>query len=157
MLFTFMNKAHAELTTNKYVEISSLKSEYTIETDPLGWNYNVGRGNTGGWQVTKRAKWTGYGKAELKLNISAVPRYSKKKQDIILVINNTNSKVMPSGNFEKLKDRLVEFSTNHIDNEKGKIALISFNSYANIVSDFTDNYDDLETDIYSLPLSNNTS
>lgn len=157
MLFTFMNKAHAELTTNKYVEISSLKSEYTIETDPLGWNYNVGRDNTGGWRVTKRAKWTGYGKAELKLNISAVPRYSKKKQDIILVINNTNSKVMPSGNFEKLKDRLVEFSTNHIDNEKGNIALIKFNSGATIINGFTNDVTSLNYNISNMSVTNNSN
>lgn len=156
-IFIFMKKAHAELVPNKYVEIKSKNSEYVPENNPIGWNYTLGIENTGGWRVAKHARWTDYGVAELKLDISATPRYSKKKQDIIVVINNTNSNAMPSGNYEKLKDKLREFSKDHIDNEKGKIALISFNSYANIVSDFTDNYDDLETDIYSLPLSNNTS
>lgn len=154
MVFAFMNKAYAELTPNKNVQISSQHSEYVSENNPIGWTYNVGRDNTGGWQVDKKAKWTGYGEAELTLSISAVPRYSKKKQDIILVINNTDSKVMPSGNFSKLKDRLKEFSSDHIANEKGKIALVEFNSSATILSGFTDNNLMLDYEITRMAVTN---
>lgn len=150
IIFLFMKRAHAELVPNKEVKIDSQKTKYVDGGYIAGASINF----KGGWRLVKKAKWVDYGKANLELNIKTNPKYSSKKRDLIIVLDDTNNANVPGGNFDILKNEISKVTEDYLNNEFGSVALISFSDNYNILQEFTNDYEELETKINNLNQSN---
>ncbi len=92
--------------------------------------------NPGSVKVSTTAKWTGLGKAQIKVNLNteAVPKNDYIK-DVILVMDASNT--MTSTDYSNVKDGFVDAMKSILSEEENQVALISFNSEATILSSFT--------------------
>lgn len=129
----------AVLTPVKSIEIESEKLNYKEE-------------NPGSWKITKSAKWTGKGEAEITFDVDSILRKSlkerNKKMDLLFVLDTSDS--MEGEKIAKVKSDTIELIESLLSDGNNKAGLISFNSTSLILSNFTNDKSSLISKINGL-------
>ena len=118
-------------------------------------NLDYDKKEPGSFKVTKSAKWISKGKAQITFDIDTVMKNDTKDNDVILVLDTSDS--MNGKKLERLKADCVELVDSLLADSNNKVALITFGTSSNIVSNFTNNKEDLTNKINSLQTSGNTN
>ncbi len=122
----------------------------SIEIKSESLNYD--KKEQGSWKTVKSAVWTGKNKARISFDVDTVEKNINKDKDIILVIDSSSS--MSSNISDVLLEVLNELES---DSNTNRVALISFDSRARVLSDFTSDLDSIYTLVNELTISGNTN
>ncbi len=98
--------------------------------------------NPGAWKVTKSAEWIDNGKARITFQInSRIKRKAARYSDILLVIDNSGS--MNGQKLSQVKSDAFELVNSVLADQNNRIALVTFETNSEILSDFTNDKDAL--------------
>jgi len=95
----------------------------------------------GSWHIDKSAEWTGKGTAKVTFDVNSIMKTTEKDKDIILVLDMSGS--MEGDRLKMaIKDskELVDYL---LTNKNNKVAIVTFNTTSTIVSNFSDNKEEL--------------
>ena len=109
----------------------------------------------GSWQVEKSAKWISKGKARVTFDVDTTLMSQKEASDIIFVIDTSAS--MEGDKINQVKVEGTSFINDVLSNSNNRLSIISFNSTATILSDFTNDKEVLINQINSLGVANSTN
>ncbi len=118
-------------------------------------NTDFASGEEGSWQVTKSGYWTGYGEAEVTLDVDTNHMIDSENADIIFVFDISAS--MLGEKLDRVKSDSKELISSLFSNENNRVALISFNSTSEIISELTNNEDELISKIDNLQVTGSTN
>ena len=107
------------------------------------------------WQVEKSAKWISKGKARVTFDVDTTLMAKEEASDIIFVVDTSAS--MVGGKLNQVKTDSINLINTILSNTNNQVALIDFNSYATIHTNFTNDKDLLINEINSLEVSNSTN
>ena len=138
---TIIPNVLAEENPIKEITLSSSRSNYETEEG-------------GAWKVNKSAEWIGSGTARITFDVNSIKKTNSKKKDIILILDTSNS--MEGDKLSKIKFDSIELVNSVID-DGGKVALISFNNNATVLSDLSTEKVSLEGQISSLETNGSTN
>ena len=123
-------------------ETSSLQLNYTGPVPSISFssahsNYGTDSTNDpGAWKVDKEAHYIGDAKAKITFNIQSRMKTNKAiKKDIVLVLDNSGS--MSGEKLDKAKKDSVNLATSLLSDSANRIALVKFNSSADILTPST--------------------
>ena len=133
-------KHHTEVI--KSIELTSQRASYT-------------RGNPGAWNVTKSAEWISEDKARITFDVNTIAKTSEKNLDIVMVIDNSGS--MAGDKITQVKHDAIELIDSILSDNNNRIGLVSFNSSATKLSNFTTNKDTLISLVKNLPTGSETN
>ncbi len=100
-------------------------------------NYN----NPGSWHIDKSAKWIGLHKAQVTFDVNSVMKTNGNYKDIILVIDISGS--MSGSKLEKAINDSKELVSYVLSDTNNRVAIITFDSMSTIVSEFSNEKDEL--------------
>ncbi len=109
----------------------------------------------GSWKLDINGKWTSTKNIKVTYNLDTKIKSKNEDSDIIFVINNSFS--MEDNKIIPLKDSLREVINSLLVNENNKVALITFNDTANIISDFTSDSNALNNIIDEIEVTGSTN
>ena len=109
----------------------------------------------GSWQVTKSGYWTGYREAEVTLDVDTTLMMNNQNTDIIFVLDISGS--MAGEKLDRVKSDSKELISSLLSNQNNRAALITFDTYSQIVSDFTHDEELLKNEIDNLQVQGNTN
>ena len=109
----------------------------------------------GTWHIDKSAKWTGSGTAKVTFDLSSVMKTGEKKKDVILVLDISGS--MSGDKMEKMRSDAKELIRYLLSDSSNRIALITFEDTATIVSEFSNDMDDLLEKMDALTVTGSTN
>ena len=109
----------------------------------------------GSWQVTKSGYWTGYGEAEVTLDLDTTLMTNNQYTDIIFVLDISGS--MAGEKLDRVKSDSKELISSLLSNQNNRAALITFDTDSQIVSDFTHDEELLTNEIDNLQVQGNTN
>ena len=110
----------------------------------------------GAWKVTKSAKWIGAGKARITFKVESVAKYANTENlDVLMVIDNSSS--MSGNKIAQVKTDVASLATTLLSGANNNIALVTFNSGAEILSGFTNNAETIVNHINSINGSGNAN
>ena len=118
-------------------------------------NTNYENKEEGSWQVTKSGYWTGYGEAEVTLDVDTTLMASNQYTDIIFVLDISGS--MEGEKLDRVKRDSTELVSSLLSNKNNRAALITFDTSSQIVSDLTNDKDLLLEEIDNLKETGNTN
>lgn len=112
-------------------------------------NLNYNNDEAGSWKITKSAKWESLDEATISFTIDT-NRYVKTiHRDVIFVLDSSGS--MEGDRIEQVKtDAKIAINSILADDPENRIALVDFDSYGSILSDFTTDYDSIAEKIDGL-------
>ena len=120
---TFILNANAQLMPVRSVEIFSEHSSFENNAP-------------GAWKITKTAKWTDVGKARVTFEVESRAKINDtKKLDVLMVIDNSGS--MSGEKLDQVKHDATDLANALLSTGDNKMALVTFNTDADILSDFT--------------------
>ena len=135
-IVSLLLNANAQLVPVASVEISS---EHT----------NFENGEAGAWKVTKSAEWTALGKARVTFEVESIMKYDdSKKLDVVMVIDNSGS--MGGDKIAQVKTDATDLANTLLSDSDNRIALITFNTSAEILTEFSNNKQELISLINSI-------
>ena len=102
----------------------------------------------GTWEITKSAKWTGLGKAEVTFDVQSITKLEDTHKDIVLVMDISGS--MYGEKLEKAKQDSIDLVETILSDSNNRIAFITFDSGSTIVSPFTNNKETLMNQIQAV-------
>lgn len=103
-------------------------------------NLDYDKKEPGAWKVTKSAHWLSNGKARITFDVDSIEKNDDNDRDIIFVVDSSAS--MYFGNTSSVSNNISEVLTElKNDGNINRVALISFNNTATILSDFTADLD----------------
>ena len=129
-------------TPTKSVEIFSENSNYKEK-------------EAGSWKVTKSAEWISKGKARITFDVDTVAKTANQYTDIILVLDISSS--MSGNKLNRVKSDTTELINSLLSNPNNRVALISFESNSQIISEFTNNKEELVNQINGLQVAGATN
>ncbi len=94
-------------------------------------------GEPGSWKITKSAEWVDFGKARVTFKVESVAKYSSNKLDVVMVVDNSGS--MSGVKMSQVKADATDLTNTLLSDSDNKMALVTFNSTAEILSGFTNN------------------
>ena len=118
-------------------------------------NTNYENKEEGSWQVTKSGYWTGYGEAEVTLDVDTSLMTNNQYTDIIFVLDISGS--MAGEKLDRVKSDSKELISSLLSNQNNRAALITFDTDSQIVSDFTHDEELLTNEIDNLQVQGNTN
>ena len=140
---TFILNVKAAEVPVPFIEFSSEHSNYQNE-------------EMGSWKVKKSAEWIDAGKARVTFEVNSISKFdNSKKLDIVMVIDNSGS--MTGDKMQQVKSDAASLVDSLLADADNKIALISFDSYADIHSGLTNNKQLLLNYINDLPIAGSTN
>ncbi len=129
-------KVNAQLVPVASVEIASSHSNYE-------------NGDPGAWKVTKSATWTDVGKAKITFEVKSIPKYDdSKKHDVVMVIDVSGS--MNGNKIAQVKADASDLVDALLSNADNRVALVTFESQATIISHFTNDKTQMVNHINSI-------
>ncbi len=132
----------AQLQPVKSVEILSEKLDYN-KKEP------------GSWKIDKSAKWISKGTAEITFDLDTTVKNNNKYTDVIFVLDVSGS--MEGDKLERVKSDAVELVNYLLDEEKNRAALITFEERSEILSNLTNDKEELTETINNLTTGNTTN
>ena len=118
-------------------------------------NTDFASGEEGSWQVTKSGYWTGYGEAEVTLDVNTSLMMNNQYTDIIFVLDISGS--MSGEKLERVKSDSKELISSLLSNQNNRAALITFDTESRIVSELTNDEEQLINEIDNLQVTGNTN
>ena len=117
-------------------------------------DYDAGEG--GAWKITKSAKWTGDGKAQLTIDVDTVAKNANGRYtDVLFVVDVSGS--MNGAKIDRVKQDMTELTDSLMSNGQNQVAMVSFESGAKKELDFTTDKSAAQTAIDSLGTSGCTN
>ncbi len=110
---------------------------------------------SGSWSVNKMAGWTGKNKARVIIDVDTKLHYQDKKTDILLVVDRSNNN--NDNNRANIYRQALKSFANRIldaDNDR-RVALVSFDYDYQIMTDFTNDRNQLTSSIDNIIFGNN--
>ncbi|MCR5573130.1 MAG: BspA family leucine-rich repeat surface protein, partial [Candidatus Saccharibacteria bacterium] len=93
-------------------------------------------GDPGSWHVTKSAKWIAEGKARITFDVDTIAKAADQTNvDIVMVIDNSGS--MYGEKMNQVKHDVTELIESILSDSNNRIGLVSFNTTATKLSNFT--------------------
>ena len=90
----------------------------------------------GAWKLTKTAKWTGDGEAEVTIDVDTIAKTSDtRNKDILYVVDVSGS--MSGDRLDRAKQDMTELTESLLSQEGNRVAMVSFESEARKELDFT--------------------
>lgn len=123
----------------------------SFTSEKLNYNEKV----PGSFQVEKSAKWIGQGKAQITFDVDTILKTENKNRDIIFVLDVSGS--MEGNKLEKVKQDSIELITSLLSDSSNRAALITFDTNSEILSDFTNDKENLINLISSLAHKDSTN
>ncbi len=118
-------------------------------------NTNYENSEEGSWQVTKSGYWTGYGKAEVTLDVDTTLMANNQYTDIIFVLDISGS--MSGEKLGRVKSDSKELISSLLSNKNNRAALITFDTESRIVSELTNDEELLTNEIDNLQPAGTTN
>lgn len=109
----------------------------------------------GTWHIDKSAKWTGSGTAKVTFDLSSVMKIGENKKDVILVLDISGS--MSGDKLDRAKSDAKELVQYLLSDSSNRVAIITFEDAATIVSEFSNDRDGLLEKLDSLTVSGSTN
>ena len=109
----------------------------------------------GSWHINKSAKWIGRNKVQVTFDVNSVIKTGENYKDVVLVLDISES--MAGEKIEKAKNDSKELIEYLLSNSNNRVALITFDSTSEIVSNFSNDKNDLIAKIDTLTGRNNTN
>ena len=117
-------------------------------------DYDAGEG--GAWKITKSAKWTGDGKAQLTIDVDTVAKNANGRYtDVLFVVDVSGS--MDGAKIDRVKQDMTELTDSLLSNGQNQVAMVSFESGAKKELDFTTDKTAAQTAIDNLGTSGCTN
>lgn len=144
VLFLFIllvRKTFAQVTPVKEVNYMSENSSFKND---------VG----GAFKITESVKWLTKNEAKVNFKVDTKAYENGSSKDIVLVVNDSN--FVNKSSYNNLKDALKENVKKLLKNNN-RISLVTYNSKAKIVSNFSDNYNVLVDNINRITINRGTN
>lgn len=125
------------------------------EIEIFSENADYNKKEPGAWKVTKSAKWTAKGEALITFDINSIFKENARDRDVLFVIDVSGS--MLGDRIDRVKRDATELVEKLLTNKNNKVGIITFAYEGNIVSDLTDNEEDLINKIDSMNANGGTS
>ncbi len=125
----------------------------TVSFNSQELNYNSKE--PGSIHVDKSAEWIAKNKARITFDIDTIRQTNNLYRDVILVLDTSSS--MRSNSFDQVKQDAIRLLDDLLLEQNDQVALITFASTSQIVSEFTNNKEELADKINALTISNGTS
>ena len=103
------------------------------------------------WNIEKNIKWIDSKKVKITYDLTSVSNYEKNNKDIVIMID--TSKSMSNGKLEQIKVNTINLIDEILKEDNNRIALISFNQDADLLTSFTNEKDVLVEKINSLSVN----
>ena len=113
-----------------YAAVSPVRS-IVIQSE----NTDFASSEEGSWQVTKSGRWTGYGEAEVTLDVDTNLMANNQHTDIIFVLDISGS--MSGEKLDRVKSDSKELISSLLSNQNNRATLITFDTESRIVSELT--------------------
>lgn len=133
--FLILNKTLSEL---KPIPKVTFKSQ----------NLNYDKSEPGSFKIDKSAKWIGDKKAKITLEVNSIAKEQNKNKDVIFAFD--VSSTMDNTKLNKIKKDAKELGTTILGDSKNRVAIITFDTNAKKLLDFTSNKNDFNQQIDSL-------
>lgn len=133
--------------------VGAIFSSYALE-EPVGsisftsQSLNYQDKTPGSFKITKSASWLEKGTARVTFDINTILNINEQDTDLLLVLDTTIS--LEKEKFTQLKESVNEVANSVLSNTNNQIGLITFAKDATILSDFTNNKEELTSMITSL-------
>ena len=118
-------------------------------------NTDFASGEEGSWQVTKSGYWTNYGEAEVTLDVDTTLMTNNQYTDIIFVLDISGS--MSGEKLDRVKNDSKELISSLLSNQNNRAALITFDTESQIVSELTNDEEQLTNEIDNLQVTGSTN
>ena len=161
LLVLLLNQVISIITGTNFLSTSikgilNRSSLYTKEIPSIEISSNDWSSSSGGaWYIEKSAKWTSTSTAEVILNVDSIIKKGNNYKDVIFVLDVSGS--MDGDKITKVKSDAIEVTKSLLDNENNRVALITFESIANVDSKFTNDKEAIISIIDSLNTGGNTN
>jgi len=97
---------------------------------------NYENSDPGAWKVIKSAEWADTGKARITFEVNSIRKHDEnRKYDILLVVDSSGS--MAGDKITRIKADTTNFINSLLSDTDNRIALISFQDTATVLSEFT--------------------
>ena len=117
---------------------------------------NYENSEPGGWKITKSAEWIDAGKARITFDVNSIPKYDdSKKLDIIMVIDNSGS--MAGEKMAQVKTDASDLASSVLSDSNNKMSLIVFNTEATVLSAFTNEKNQILSQIDNISIAGCTN
>ena len=118
-------------------------------------NLNYDKKEPGSFKVDKSAKWIGEGKAKVTIEVNSIMKDRMPDKDIIFALDISGS--MYGDKLNQVKKDTTDLATAVLSNPKNRAALITFDSIAERVLDFTSNKDEFLQKVNNLSVRGATN
>ena len=138
ILSLFTGKNIVLVGVKKVLNGVGIYTEEISNVDITSNNYD----DEGSWKINKSAKWTSSTTAEVAFDVNSIRKTNDTKRNIILVIDISES--MAGDKINKVisdTKELIDYVLS--ENNDNKVALITFDTTSTILSDFTNDKDEL--------------
>ena len=105
-------------------------------------NYN----DPGSWTLKKSSSWYKKNKARITFDLKTVPKTNNHKKNVVFVIDNSES-LNSGGRINTLKTYLKNLVDYILSDNNNKVALITFNSSSEVLSNFTNSSSTIKGEI----------
>ncbi|MBO5138329.1 MAG: BspA family leucine-rich repeat surface protein [Bacilli bacterium] len=109
----------------------------------------------GSFNVNKSADWIGVNKARITFDVDTIIKTSNNYKDIIFVLDISGS--MSGDKIEKVKSDTKELVESLLNDSNNKVALITFDTNSTILSDFTNNKEEIINAIENIQTTGTTN
>ncbi len=103
-------------------------------------NLDYDKKEPGSFKIDKSAKWISEGKAKITIDVKSIMKESSDAKDIIFVLDVSGS--MAGDKLNQVKKDTTDLATAVLSNPRNRVALITFDTGAELVSGFTNNKDE---------------
>ena len=141
-IITILPKAFASLNPIKSVKIYSENAKYD-------------QGDQGAFEITKSGKWVAKGEAEVTFDVNTIKKIDSTNTDVILVLDVSGS--MVGEKLAKVKSDSKDLIDNLFLNSKNRVGLITFSDDSEILSQITDQLDNVKSQIDTLEADGETN
>ena len=149
IIIVFLSSLFIIFMTNTFATVTPIKT-ITFSSTALSYLSN----EEGSWQLTESASWTSKNIARVNIGLKTLKKNILDYTDVILVLDISGT--MRDSKLTQLQNDVNNLITNTINNGN-KMALITYNDSATIVSGFTDDASLLQDSINNLVTSGETS
>ena len=118
-------------------------------------NLDYDKKEPGSFKVEKSAKWIGEGKAKITIDVESIMKESSQAKDIIFVLDISGS--MEGDKLNQVKKDTTDLVTAVLSNPRNRVALITFDTNAELVSGFTSNKTEFLQKVNALTDKGNTN
>ena len=129
----------------------------SIKTIEIESEESYAESTPGSWHINKSAEWTGVKTAKITFDVDTVIKEveNQKYKDVILVVDISGS--MYGDKLDKVKSDAVDLSETLLANHNNNVALITYGSDSQIISNFTNDSDFMTEKINALSVSGCTN